>query len=220
MSATTDQTEAGQAVYTPGTLRAYDFIVLGVSNRWIWKCPTSQLLEHYDEHVTDNHLDVGVGSGYYPDRCRFASSSPRIALMDLNADALDYASSRIQRYRPETYRRDVLQSLSLDCDRFDSIAVNYLIHCLPGTMQTKSVLFDRLRKLMKPGAVIFGSTLLQGGVQRGWTARRLMKFYNRKGIFSNTSDSLAELDSALDRRFCHVQLRVIGYAALFSGRIA
>ncbi len=210
MSATTKQIQAGQAVYTPRTLRAYDFIVLGVSNRMIWKCPTSHLLEHYNKHVTDNHLDVGVGSGYFLDRCRFGSSSPRVALMDLNADALDFASSRIRRYQPETYRRDVLKPLSLDCDKFDSIAVNYLIHCLPGAMLTKSVIFDHLAEIMNSGAVIFGSTLLQGGVQRGWTAKRLMQFYNDKGIFTNTNDSLGDLESALQSRFCNVQSRVIG----------
>jgi 2-polyprenyl-3-methyl-5-hydroxy-6-metoxy-1,4-benzoquinol methylase len=219
VSATAEQIEAGQAVYTRRTLRAYDFIVLGVSNRVIWKCPTSQLLEHYNDHVTDNHLDVGVGSGYFPDRCRFGSSAPRVALMDLNADALEFASSRIRRYHPETYRRDVLKPLAWEGDKFDSIAVNYLIHCLPGTMQTKSVIFDHLAQIMNPGAVVFGSTLLQGGVQHGWTAKRLMSFYNDRGIFSNTDDNLADLEAAIHSRFSDVQIKVIGCAALFSGRV-
>ncbi len=219
MSATAEQIESGQAVYTRRTLRAYDFMVLGVSNRLIWKCPTSRLLEHYNEHVTDNHLDVGVGSGYFPDRCRFGSSTPRVALMDLNTDALDFASARISRYQPETYRRDVLKPLAVDGDKFDSIALNYLIHCLPGTMQTKSVIFDHLAPIMNPGAVIFGSTLLQGGVPRGWMARRLMSFYNQRGIFSNTDDRLADLQAAIQSRFCRVHLQVIGCAALFSGHV-
>ena len=219
VSAMTQQTEAGQAVYTPRTLRAYDFIVLGLSNRLIWKCPTPRLLEHYNQHVTDNHLDVGVGSGFFPDRCQFASPSPRLALMDLNAHALEFASSRNGRYQPETYRRDVLKPLSLDCERFSSIAINYLIHCLPGTMQTKSALFDHLADVMKPGAVLFGSTLLQGGIRRGWAAKRLMSLYNREGIFANSEDSLDGLESVLQSRFNDVRLRVIGCAALFSGRL-
>ncbi len=219
MPETTRATEAGQAVYTPRTLRVYDFFVLGVCNGVIWKCPTSRLLEHYNEHVTDNHLDVGVGSGYFPDRCKFATSSPRIALMDLNSDAIEFAASRIRRYDAETYRRDVLEPLGLDCKKFDSVAVNYLVHCLPGTMQTKSVLFDHLLEIMNPGAVIFGSTLLQEGVDRGWAAIRLMNFYNRKGIFGNMDDGLAELQSGLESRFCDVRINVTGCAALFSARV-
>lgn len=220
MSVTSEQIEAGQAVYTHRALRAYDFVVLGVSNRFIWRCPTSRLLQHYNKHVTDNHLDVGVGSGYFPDHCRFASESPRVGLMDLNADALAYASARIARYQPETYRCNVLEPMSLDCDKFDSVAVNYLIHCLPGTMQSKSVLFDHLMELMNPGAVLFGSTLLQVGVKRGWTARKLMKFYNSKGIFGNENDSLTDLETALHSRFRDVQIQVAGCVALFSGRVS
>ena len=38
MAVTAEQVEAGQAVYTKSTLRAYDFVVLVVSNQFIWKC--------------------------------------------------------------------------------------------------------------------------------------------------------------------------------------
>ena len=71
MSITIEQVDAGQAVYTRRTLLAYDFVVLGLSNRFVWKCPTWQLEAHYNWHVSANHLDVGVGTGYFPDRCRF-----------------------------------------------------------------------------------------------------------------------------------------------------
>jgi hypothetical protein len=218
MSVTNEQIEAGQAVYTRRTLRAYDFVVLGVSNRLVWRCPTPRLLDHYNQHVTDNHLEVGVGSGYFLDHCGFASTSPRIALMDLNTDALEYASSRISRHKPETYRRDVLEPLSLECGEFDSVAVNYLLHCLPGTMISKSSIFDHLIACMSPGAVLFGSTLLQDGVHASWMARRLMNFYNAKGIFSNRSDNLADLESALRQRFRDVHVDIVGAAALFAGR--
>ncbi|MGJ0512633.1 hypothetical protein [Methylocystis sp.] len=44
MPTTTEQIHAGQAVYTPNMLAIYDVLVLGLSNRWIWKCPTPRLL--------------------------------------------------------------------------------------------------------------------------------------------------------------------------------
>jgi len=55
----TDETYAGQAIYNPVTLALYDIVVLGVSNRLIWRCPTPRILRLYNQHVTDNHLDVG-----------------------------------------------------------------------------------------------------------------------------------------------------------------
>jgi hypothetical protein len=210
--------EAGQAVYTKRTLAVYDFLVLGFSNRLIWKCPTRQIVEHYNQHVTANHLDVGVGTGYFLDHCRFPSPTPRVALMDLNLQALDFAAKRIARYQPETCHQNVLEPISIAAEKFDSVGINYLLHCLPGSIESKAVAFDHLKALMNPNPVIFGSTLLQGGVPRGWSAKQLMAVYNSKGIFSNQQDDLEGLERALQQRFSEVSVDVLGCAALFSAR--
>jgi SAM-dependent methyltransferase len=218
MSFTPEQIAAGHAVYTRGMLRIYDFLVLGLSNHLIWRCPSKRLLAHYNRHVSANHLDAGVGTGFFLDRCQFPSAAPRVALLDLNQNALAFAAQRIARYRPEIYIRNVLEPVLLDAPEFDSIGISYLLHCLPGTIAAKSVAFDHLKSLMAPGAVIFGATLLQGGVKRSFAARRLMGFYNTKGIFSNSQDTLEGLRSALEMRFKDAVLEVAGSAALFSGR--
>jgi hypothetical protein len=218
MRPTPEEVAGGQAVYTKRLLQSYDFIVLGLSNRLVWKCPTSELELHYGKHVTANHLDVGVGSGYFLDRCRFPSPSPRVALMDLNPTVLDFVARRVSRYRPELLQRNVLESISFDGPKFDSVGMSYLLHCLPGTIGEKAVVFDHLKALMSPGAVLFGATLLQGGVRRSWFAKRLMDVYNRKRIFSNQHDDLDGLEQALRQRFRDVSIEVSGCAALFSGR--
>lgn len=220
MSFTPEEVAAGQAIYTPGMLNLYDLRVLWISNRFIWQCPTPRLLSHYDRHVTANHLDVGVGSGYYLDKCRFPAAHPRLALMDLNRNSLAFAARRISRYRPETHVRNVLEPIPFDGAPFDSVGVNYLLHCLPGDMAAKAIVFDHLAPLMAPGAAIFGSTLLQGGVERSAAARWLMDHYNADGVFSNTRDDLATLRRELERRFADVSVEVVGCAALFSGRRA
>ena len=218
MTVSAEQVEAGQAVYTKSTLRAYDFVVLVVSNQFIWKCPSRRIEEHYNKYVTANHLDVGVGTGYFLDRCQFPSRTPRVALMDLNQSVLEYASSRIARYKPETYRRNVLEPISIDAKKFDSVGINYLLHCIPGSIESKAVALDHLKALMNGDAVLFGSTLLQGGVSRNWLAKRLMSTYNKKGIFSNQHDDLDGLKRALSQRFRDVLVEVVGCAAIFSGR--
>ena len=174
MNTTDDRVEAGQAVYTNQTLAVYDFVVLGISNRFIWNCPTQRLVAHYNELVTANHLDVGVGTGYFLDQCQYPSPTPCIALMDLNNNTLEFASQRIARYNPKTYRRNVLEPIDLDAEKFDSVGINYLLHCIPGTLESKSVSLDYLKALMNPDAVLFGSTILQGGVPKNWLAKRLM----------------------------------------------
>lgn len=218
MTITQEQIESGQAVYTRRNLTLYDLVVLGLSNRFVWRCPTPRLVAHYNQHATANHLDVGVGTGYFLDRCLFSTNKPRIALMDLNSVALAYAAERIARYQPETYRHNVLEPVTIKMAKFDSVGINYLLHCLPGSIAKKAVTFDHLQAVMKPGAVMFGATLLQGGVPRSSLAKHLMSFYNKKGIFSNQADSLQGLEQALLKRFHEVSIHVVGCAALFSAR--
>jgi len=218
MKPTAAEIEAGQAVYTNRTLPLYDLVVLGVSNRFIWQCPTARIEAHYQRHLSANHLDVGVGSGYFLDRCRFPGPQPRLALMDMNRAALDFAAARIDRHGPERYVQNVLEAVVQAIAPFDSIGVNYLFHCLPGRIGDKALALDHLAGLLKPGATLFGSTILGSGVAMNWAAKRLMAFYNRRGIFANRNDSLDELRRVLEARFEDVTVDVVGCVALFAGR--
>jgi ubiquinone/menaquinone biosynthesis C-methylase UbiE len=218
MRPTAEQIEAGQALYTQRMLRGYDALIFGVLNPWVWKCPTDKMIEHYNRHVTANHLDVGVGTGYLLDKCRFPVASPRIALMDLNPNSLDYASRRIARYRPEILQRNVLEPIPFDGDRFDSIGLNNLLHCLPGCIESKSEAFDHLSALLNPGGVIFGCTLLHEGVRRGVLARLLMAHSNYRRVICNREDTLSGLKQALERRFDEVSVAVVGCHTLFAAR--
>ena len=95
----TERTEAGQAVYSPMVLRTYDWIVLGLSNRFLWRCPTAELLGLYDRNVTERHLDIGVGTGYFLDKAKWPVAKPVITLLDLNLNCLTTASRRIRGLR-------------------------------------------------------------------------------------------------------------------------
>lgn len=219
MPPTAEEIAAGQAFYTDRTLPNYDLRVLKLSNPLIWRCPTDRLLRFFNANVSENHLDIGVGSGYYLDNCSFPAQPPRLALMDMNPMALTYAARRIARYKPESYQRNVLEPIDLMAPGFDSISLNYLLHCLPGPMESKAVVFDHIKPLMNPGAVCFGSTLLQGDVRRNWAAKLLMAHYNRHGVFSNRHDSVEALERALRTRFSFFAIDIVGCAGLFSARL-
>lgn len=206
----------GHAVYTPLMLSIYDAWVLGISHPLIWRCPTRHLLAHYEEHVSARHLEAGVGTAYLPDHARFPSSSPRITLLDLNPNTLTFGSRRLRRYRPRTRIANLLEPLTLD-ERYRSVALNHVLHCLPGTLATKSVVFKHVKAGVDPGGVVFGATVLAQGVEVSRPARRLMRVYNQKGIFSNEQDSLDGLASAMQKHFERYTIRVVGCVALFAG---
>src|SRR6266566_788988 len=91
-------THPSVAVYTSARLALYDVVILGFSCRFVWRCPKRRFLELYDGHVGARHLDVGVGTGYFLDRCRFPSASPTLALLDLNQHCLATTARRLRRY--------------------------------------------------------------------------------------------------------------------------
>lgn len=218
METLSPEVEAGQAYFTPGNLRVYDAVVLGFNCRFVWKCPTPRILRMYDEHVSANHLDVGVGTGWFLDHCRFPASEPRLGLMDLNPNSLATTAARVARYHPKTYRRNVLEPIAFDDEPFDSIGMNYLLHCVPGAMRNKAVVFDHLGALLRPGGVLFGATLVTEGAPRSAASKALMRYYNWKRVFSNTEDSVHDLEAALRSRFPQTHVEVVGSAVLFSAR--
>lgn len=215
---TPEQVAAGHAFYTKRSLAFYDLAILWYFCRAAWRCPAPRLVELYDECVSDNHLDVGVGTGYFLDHCRFPSPTPRVALMDLNPTCLEVAAKRIARYRPETYVANVLEPITIDAPKFDSVGLTFLLHCVPGDIRSKEIVFEHLDALTDPGAVVFGATLLHGGVPRNLLARKVMDRNNRHGIFSNADDDLDGLRAVLASRLNDVKLDVVGCVGVFSGR--
>lgn len=208
----------GQAIYTPLFLKTYDVGILGVSCRWVWRCPKGRMLAHYDQHVGARHADIGVGTGYFLDKASWPSA-PTLSLVDLNANSLAAAARRIRRFAPATTRADILQPLpELPDAPFDSIGVNFLLHCLPGPLADKATqVFEHLGPSMGPETVVFGSTILAAGVRRSPVARALMAAYNRRGILQNKADSLDDLAGVLDRTFSSHTIDVVGCVALFTG---
>jgi SAM-dependent methyltransferase len=213
-----DPAYKGQADYTPSFLAVYDPLVLGVMNRAVWRCPTSEILRLYEDHAAGAHLDVGPGTGYYLDRCRCPEPPRTITLLDVNPDVLAAASRRLQRFDPGVLQANLLEPIALEGETFDSIALTHVLHCLPGAMTEKSAVLDNLARLLRPGGCLFGSTILARGVAHTPVSRTLMRFLNRRGVFGNRDDDLATLRDALDTRFAEHEVRTVGAVALFVAR--
>ena len=91
------ETHPSVAVYTPTRLALYDVFILGLSCSLVWRCPRRHFLDLYDRHVGSPHLDIGVGTGYFLDRCRFPIERPQITLLDPSDACLTKAASRLER---------------------------------------------------------------------------------------------------------------------------
>lgn len=220
-SSSIPDTQAGAAVYSPLVLKLYDAWVLGISNRLAWQCPThSVLLPFYRKHLGSHHLDVGVGTGFYLEHAGF-SPDQQVGLLDMNETSLRTAARRMKRPHAGLFLGDVMKPVTmLDGQRYDSIALFYLLHCLPGTMLEKSRVFANLRHYLHRDGVIYGATILGDEADHNWFGRKLMQVYNNKGIFGNRTDSLQTLRYALELYFAQVDIRVQARVALFVAKEA
>jgi hypothetical protein len=100
--------------------------------------------------------------------------------------------------------------------RFESVALNMLLHCLPGDMRHKATVFDHVLPYVAPGGRIFGSTVLAKGVRHGRLAPKALEILNKgDGPMSNLNDSLEDLESEIADRFTDYRLAVRGSIALF-----
>ncbi|HET6298481.1 MAG TPA: class I SAM-dependent methyltransferase [Kribbella sp.] len=207
---------AGQAVYKTSFLRIYDLFVVGFSNRVIYRCPSRRFIDLYDRYAGRRHLDLGPGTGYFLSHCKWSDGKPELTLADLNPDVLRYSAHRLRKYEPTVVQADILQPLPFPDGSFDSVGINFLLHCMPGPMREKGRVFTEAARLLRPGGMLFGSTVIQDGGNHWWFARMMMGIYNRSGILSTTEDSLTDLKKSIAAGFDDYQVEVRGSVAVFT----
>ncbi|MGK3141895.1 class I SAM-dependent methyltransferase [Pantoea sp. C2G6] len=211
------ETKRGAQVYTPLSLRLYDWWVLDISNSYAWQCKTRPvLLDHFQAFLGKDHMDIGVGTGFY--LAQSSQQAGHLTLVDLNPSSLKAASQRVSaRYTPECIEHDIFKPLPDRLNhRFDSVSLFYLLHCLPGEMAFKSAVIANAARTLKADGILYGATILGSGVIHNKFGRKLMNIYNKKGIFSNWQDSAEELKKILEASFRQVEIKICGTVALFS----
>ncbi|HEU5047201.1 MAG TPA: methyltransferase domain-containing protein [Rickettsiales bacterium] len=209
--------QKSSAIYTPLILKLYDWWVLGVSNRFAWECPTHQiLLPFFARHTSTRHLDVGVGTGFYPANTEFPAHA-EITLLDLNRNSLEAAGARIPHMKTQRVQHDIMQPLPQQIE-FDSISLFYLLHCLPGKFSEKEKAIANLKQKLSPSGILYGATILGEEANHNRFGKKLMKIYNQKGIFGNQADTMQELKFILEKHFKEVDVQRHGKVALFRGK--
>lgn len=204
----------GAASYQGWRLAIYDFWVLNIVSTYAWRCPTrTRLLPLFHNNIRKSHLDIGVGSGYYLEHADIPAGT-LLVLCDLSPTALEAATARVPGHVElgGPLLADVLQPLPI-ADRFDSASMYFLLHCLPGPVQRKTVVFDHIRQRLNPDGVLTGATVLgprKGGVTDNLFARVIRRLCVWDGIMDNNSDDRDTLVAALHKNFEFVEAEVVG----------
>src|SRR5438876_12319400 len=105
-----DPAFAGQRDYSPLLLRLYDPLVLGPIARFVWRCPTPNLLASYRAGIREPHLDIGPGTGYFIDHSGIQDGA-RVTIVDPNPNVLRHAAGRLRRLDVTAVEADALKPL-------------------------------------------------------------------------------------------------------------
>jgi ubiquinone/menaquinone biosynthesis C-methylase UbiE len=209
-----DPAYKGQSGYNRFMLAIYDPWVLGFMAPVVWKAPIHPGVERYREHMGRRHLDVGPGTGYFIEKAEPAEGT-EITLLDPNPKVLARSSRRLAALHPITVKADVMKPLPLE-DRFDSAALSFVLHCLPGPQEHKAVAIRNIAAVLESDGVLFGGTVLGTEAQHSRAARGVLKAFNRQGAFDNLGDTPEGLREILEGSFQTVDVEVTRSIALFT----
>jgi ubiquinone/menaquinone biosynthesis C-methylase UbiE len=213
-----DAVQDGYKAYHGRALSFYDTFVFRGSLPRFWRCPLETLTELYTRSLGARHLELGVGTGYLMEHSRFPVSNPKITLVDMNEATLDYTAQRMRFFETAKVVGNALEPLPVAKGSHDSAALSLLMHCIPGSLLEKGVAIKHAAATVRPGGIVFGSTVLSQGVTVTRAGRWLMKNLNDKGIFHNDTDSLQDLRTVLEQNFADFELYTCGSVGLFRAR--
>jgi len=205
----------GQFFFSTMSHSLYDAFVYRLVTPFIWGCETRYVLQRYEQDLSSNHLEIGVGTGYLLDQCHVSTDELALSLMDLNERCLQKSTKRLSKYSPDIYVQDILKPLKVNKKRFSSIALNFVLHCVPGgfdlqSPKSKSIAFSHIYDALETGGVFFGATVLHRGVNRTLSSKVAMKALNHLTIFHNKQDQLSDFRDAIESYFDVVELEVVG----------
>lgn len=236
------ETTAGAQAYTPASLKCYDTMVLGIVSPYGWKCSAKKLVSFFNDNIESAKstgsqrtriMDIGVGTGYFPARAPLTESTD-LVLVDLNQNCLDVTAPIVRAAHPSlfdhitTFVGDFLaqgdepislfKKGTLPEGGFDAISLMFLLHCLPGPPARKADAVCRMGRLLRPGGVVFGATILGKGVSRNLLARLVLFMNNYFQVFDNHNDDAASFLKPLKKAYSDVRFEIVGCMLLFEAR--
>ena len=187
---------------------------LGPIARFVWRCPTPNLLASYRAGIREPHLDIGPGTGYFIDHSGIQDGA-RVTIVDPNPNVLRHAAGRLRRLDVTAVEADALKPLPV-AGPYASAALNLVLHCLPGPIERKATAVANVASVLARDGVLFGASVLGESGPHTWVGRRVLHSFNRRGAFDNLADTADSIRSILDASFEEVELGSVGSIAIFT----
>ncbi len=202
-------------VYSKILLSVYDFYVFKCVSPIFFRCPSKVIVDFYLNNISNNHLEVGAGTGFLLKKCLDVGKIQDLSLLDLSENCLEATQKNIKPIETTIYKANILAPLPLSNRKFKSIGLNFVLHCVPGNFKTKGLALLNLGNHLVDDGSIFGSTAIYD-TKQNFMAKFIMDAYNRTGIFNNIHDKKDELEEILHSGFNKVSITQVGNVLFFS----
>ncbi|CZR44055.1 uncharacterized protein FPRO_13855 [Fusarium proliferatum ET1] len=224
---------------TPFFLPFYDILIHRISVPLIWRCSSKNNLRPlFSNNFSTRHVDIGVGTGYFPIRAiKDTSRDPKeqqLTLVDLSQHALATARRRVLSKYPEAQvdcvQADAVLPLpeSLQGQKFTSASLFLVLHHLSQPTASKANAIANIKGLLTNDGVLTGCTVLGKQWEKtgegyrvkseeplGRAAAYLLGYCNRRGGFDNWEDDPNVLVEALEAGFEEVETSVVAMMFVF-----
>ena len=197
----------------------YDRLVNKINCQHVWKCSERYIINHYRNNISHYHLEIGPGSGYFLKKENLLKnpSIDQLTLIDINSEILDFSKENLT---PDYCNDIVTLNFDIFSDKipsgikFNSVGLNYVLHCIPGKLENK--LDTLLDNLDHTGYNLFGATVICDPLHMNPLAEYELMLLNTLGIFNNNHDSYEDLSRYLLKNNIKHNISKRGYVALFS----
>ena len=197
-------------------IQRYDRFVNQINCEKVWKCSQKHIIDNYRANIDCNHLEIGPGTGYFLKKQNLNIDFNNLTLVDVNSKILHYSKNNLQSEcsNIEILSHDLFASQIPREVEFNSVGINYVLHCVPGNLQTK---LDKLISNLGDNKYnLFGASVICDPLHMNVIAEYELMFLNAFGIFNNNNDTYQELNEYLNNTNLNFSLKKQGYVAIFN----
>ena len=197
-------------------IQKYDKFVNEINCEKVWKCSRKHIINNYNSNINYNHLEIGPGTGMFLKKENLNVNLNKLTLVDINNKILNHSRhnldsehSNINSLVYDLFSYEIPSNIE-----FNSVGINYVLHCVPGNLQTK---LDKLiGNLGNNKYNLFGASVICDPLHMNPIAEYELMFLNAVGIFYNNNDTYEELNEYLNNKNYNFSLKKQGYVAIFN----
>ena len=199
--------------FVSSSIKIYDFVVNDLNCKYAWRCHKNNIFKNYQNNLKNNHLEIGPGSGYFLNPKFHQKKIDNLFLMDINQPILKASKENLDKYYSniQTVNHNIFEK-SLNSLQIDSIGINYVLHCVPGSLDNK---LEKLYLNLPKNTNIFGATVISDIDKQTPLSKLELKLLNHKGVFNNKLDFSNNFIDFVERNRLPYSYQIIGNVLIF-----